>query len=82
MTTKIFTTVLLCVISIVSIAAQAPLRPTQTGQTALLNTVNSISLNTILTIFGIVLFICALSICYALRVFIKISKLQVISPTN
>jgi ABC-type antimicrobial peptide transport system permease subunit len=82
MTPKIFTTILLCLISILSIAAQAPLRSTQTGQTALLNTVSSMPPNTILIIFGIVLLICALSICYALRVLIKISKLQVISRTN
>jgi hypothetical protein len=78
MTPKIFFTVLLYAISIVSIAAQVP---SYTDQTALLNTDGNQIPNAIFTLLGVVVLICIASICYAIKVFIKISKLQVISHT-
>lgn len=79
--TTFFFTVLLYAISIVSIAAQAPSYTEQTEQTALLNTFGTRIPNAIFTLFGIVILICTGSICYAIKVLIKISKTQVMSHT-
>jgi hypothetical protein len=81
MTPKIFFTVLLYAISIVSIAAQAPSYTDQPEPTVLLNTVDNRIPNAIFTLLGIVILICTASICYAIKVFIKISKPQAISHT-